>query len=205
MLGRYRENFRGLSVRIGALFSRVPLSPNGWTLLSLFPAFLSALFLAANDFAVAALLFGLAASMDFIDGSVARVMGRTTKFGAYLDTVTDRYVEFIIIFGLFFASLPEFAAGTWLKVSAEALLLLYLFGSLMTTYAKSAASEKGLVAGELKGGAAERAERMLILFAGIALAVLSPVYLVWVIALLAALSNLTALQRILAARKAAKA
>ena len=103
MLYENREKFKKLSIKIGMIFSKIPLSPNQWTIFSLLPAVIAALYLASNEFLIAAGLFALAAFIDLIDGSVARVLGRTTRFGAYLDTITDRYVEFILIFGLFFA------------------------------------------------------------------------------------------------------
>lgn len=190
MLYEQREKFKGLSIKIGMLFSKLPMSPNQWTLLSLLPAAISAYLISANLFLEAAALFAVAAFIDFIDGSVARVLGRATKFGAYLDTITDRYVEFLIILGLFFANLPSF------YLSASAWLLLYLFGSMMTTYAKSAAKEKELVEKELKGGILERAERLLLLFFGILAASFNPLWLVYILAALAALANTTALQRI---------
>ena len=79
-----------------------------------------------------------------------------------------------------------------------------LFGALMTTYAKSAAKEKGLVEGEIRGGIFERAERLLVLAVGIFLAALSPVFLTYVLAFLAVVTNISALQRIGIAWKAAK-
>ena len=201
MLYENREKFNKLSIKIGMIFSKIPLSPNQWTVFSLLPAVIAALYLASNEFLIAAGLFALAAFIDLIDGSVARVLGRTTRFGAYLDTITDRYVEFILIFGLFFAQLPSLEISGF-TITPAALLFLYFFGAMMTTYAKAAAKEKELVKKELKGGILERAERMVLLFAGILLAYANPAYLVYMIAVLAVLANITALQRILKARKA---
>ncbi len=197
-LYKRREAFRELSIKIGIAFSRLRLSPNQWTLLSIVPALASVYFLAGSQFLYAALLILLSAFMDMIDGSVARVTGKTSKLGAYLDTLMDRYIEFIVVFGLLLAGLPSFFLG------AEAWIFLYLFGSLMTTYSKAAAMEKKLVESELKGGLLERAERMLILFAGIILASFEPLYLTYVIAALAVLTNLSALQRIYSAVSKAK-
>ena len=200
MLYENREKFNKLSIKIGMIFSKIPLSPNQWTIFSLLPAVSAALYLASNEFLIAAGLFALAAFIDLIDGSVARVLGRTTRFGAYLDTITDRYVEFILVLGLFFAQLPSLEISGF-TITPAALLFLYLFGAMMTTYAKAAAKEKELVKKELKGGILERAERMVLLFAGILLAYANPAYLVYIIAVLAVLANITALQRILKARK----
>lgn len=189
-LYKRRERFSRLSVKIGIGFSRLGLSPNQWTLFTLVPTFIALWFLVKEQFLWAALFFIIAAFVDLVDGSVARVTGRVTKLGAYLDTVIDRYVEGIIVFGLLFASLPDL----WLPIYAW--IFIYFFGGLMTTYVKAAAKEKELVGKELKGGLLERAERLIILFIGILLAYFDPFYLTYVIVILAVLTNISALQRI---------
>ena len=185
-----RGRFQGLSVKIGIAFARLRLSPNQWTLLSLIPILIALYFLIREQFLWAALFFIISSFLDLVDGSVARVTGQVTKLGAYLDTIVDRYVEGIIIFGLLFASLPN-----WI-FPVQAWIFLYFFGSLMTTYAKAAAREKDLVEKELKGGLLERAERLIILFIGILLASYGRIYLTWVLVILAVLTNISALQRI---------
>ena len=108
VLYKKREKFSGFSVKVGVAFSKLGLSPNQWTLVTLVPALVAVWLLVGEQFLWAAVLFIIAAFIDLIDGSVARVTGRVTKFGAYLDTIVDRYVEFLIVFGLLFASLPGF-------------------------------------------------------------------------------------------------
>ncbi len=190
MLFKRREKFNSLSVKVGIIFSKLPLTPNQWTLLAFAPAIISAYFLIKEDFLLSALFFLLSGFIDLVDGSVARVTGRVTKLGAYLDTIADRYVEGIIIFALLFVSLPSvyFPIYVWLYV--------YLFGSMLTTYAKAAAKEKDLVDEEIKGGIMERAERLLILVLGIILAAYDKSFLSYIIVLLAVLANISALQRI---------
>ncbi len=185
-----RERFRGFSVKIGIAFAKLRLSPNQWTLLSLIPILIALYFLIREQFLWAALFFIISSFLDLVDGSVARVTGQVTKLGAYLDTIVDRYIEGIIIFGLLFASLPH-----WI-FPVQAWIFLYFFGSLMTTYVKAAAKEKGLVEKELKGGLLERAERLIILFIGILLASYGRIYLTWILVILAVLTNISALQRI---------
>lgn len=195
-----REKFGNLSIKIGRGFSKLRLSPNTWTGISLIPALVAVYYLMQADFLIAAGLFILSAFLDMVDGAVARVTGRVTKKGAYLDTVVDRYVEGIIVFGLLFAGLPAFYG-----IPVYAWIFVYFFGGLMTTYVKAAAKEKDLTGGkEIKGGLLERAERLLILFVGILLAVLDPVYLTYIIAILAVLTNLSAFQRIRIALKKRK-
>jgi len=192
-----RHRFSKFSLRVGAAFSKLPLSPNHWTIITLIPALAAFWMLVKEQFLAAAILLIIAGFMDVIDGAVARWTDRASPLGAYLDTIFDRYVEGIIAFGLLFASLPSF----W--VPAYAWIFLYFFGGFMTTYAKAAAKEKGIVDEELAGGILERAERLIILFAGIILGAVSAVLLTYVIAALAILSNISALQRIWIARKQA--
>lgn len=189
-LYKRRERFSNFSVNVGIVFSRLRLSPNQWTGMSIIFALVTFYLLAQGLFLAAAAFLIMSAFFDMVDGSVARVIGKESRLGAYLDTIADRYVEGMIAFGLLFAGLPGFFLPSY------AWIFLFIFGSLMTTYAKSAAKEKGVVYQELRGGLLERAERMVILFIGILLASIQPVYLTYVIAILAVLSNVSAVQRI---------
>lgn len=191
-----RGRFEKLSIKIGIGFSKTRLTPNMWTGLSLLPVIIAVYYLLYQNFLAAAILFIISSFLDMVDGSVARVTGRVSKLGAYLDTVVDRYVEGIIIFGLLFAGLPGF------YLPAYAWIFLFFFGGLMTTYVKAAAKEKGLTGDkELKGGLLERAERLIILFVGILLAIWNPVYLTYVLVILAVLTNFTAIQRMMIASR----
>lgn len=195
MLYKNREKFNSVSVKVGMVFSKIPLTPNQWTLLSIVPVLFAAWFISREEFLFGAIAFIIAAFMDLIDGSVARVTGRATKFGAYLDTIMDRYVEGIIVFSLLFVPLPGLVLGEF-NIGATTLIFIFFFGGFLTSYAKAAAKEKELVQEELKGGIFERAERLVVLFVGILLAIVSLEYLTLVLALLAVLSNVSALQRI---------
>lgn len=196
VLYKKRETFSGISIKIGMIFSKVGLSPNQWTMLVILPTLISLYFILEKQFLIAALFLLISAFLDLVDGSVARVMGKVSKLGAYLDTIMDRYVEAVILFGLLFVGLPGFYAPSYVWI------FVFFFGSFMTTYAKSAAKEKDLVEKELRGGLLERGERLIILFIGILLAHFSRVYLTYIIVILAILTNVTALQRIrIATRK----
>ncbi|MFH1237686.1 MAG: CDP-alcohol phosphatidyltransferase family protein [Candidatus Aenigmatarchaeota archaeon] len=199
VLYRKREMFSDLSIKIGMVFSKVGLSPNQWTLLVILPTLASLYFIVDKQFLVAACFLIVAAFIDMIDGAVARVMGKTTKLGAYLDTIMDRYVEAIILVGLLFVGLPDF------YLPSTVWIFLFLLGSMMTTYAKAAAKEKELTDKEIAGGLLERGERLIILFLGILLAHFRLSYLTYIIVALAILTNITALQRIHIAIDAARA
>jgi archaetidylinositol phosphate synthase len=190
MLAEKRSKFDKLSMTIGKIFSKTGISPNGFTLLTIVSAVITFYFLVIEDFLTAALFILITGFLDFIDGSVARFLGKSTRFGAYLDTIVDRYVEAVIIFAFLFIALPSF------YLPATVWVFLYLFGSLMTTYSKAAAKEKGLIQNELNTGIIERGERFIILFIGVLLAAYEKTFLLYVIIILAAFTNITALQRI---------
>jgi CDP-diacylglycerol--glycerol-3-phosphate 3-phosphatidyltransferase len=124
----------------------------------------------------------LAAIFDMLDGRVARLRGRETRFGAYLDSTMDRYSDMLLYLGLMvlYARLGE----TLLMV----LVWVAAFGSFMTSYARARAES---LIPECRVGLMERPERVVLLIAG---AVLNRmVAVLWIIALLA---NITAIQRV---------
>jgi archaetidylinositol phosphate synthase len=187
MLSNRRQRFSRAESVIGKRLSF--LSANTWTALSIIFGLFAAYFIATGSFITGAVLFLIAAFCDAVDGAVARFKKNVSRQGAYLDTIVDRYVEFFIIIGLFFSGLPDFF------LPGKAWLFVYMFGAMMTTYSRAAAKEKELVKEELRYGLLERQERMGLLFIGILLAALNVKYLVYIIALLAVLANITALQR----------
>jgi phosphatidylglycerophosphate synthase len=198
MLYKKRAYFDKLSNKIGMIFSKFPFSPNQWTLFGLLLTLITFYFLIQEEFLIAAVIFAFISFIDIIDGAVAKINKRTSILGAYLDTVIDRYVEFIIIIGLFLISYPTFI------FSDKLWLLFLLFGSLMTSYSISAAHEEGIEEKKLRGGILERAERMMFLFLIIIISFFSKEYALYLIAMMAVLSNITVLQRISIAINAIK-
>jgi len=192
MLEEKREKFWKISEKTGEIFSKLGLSPNQYTLISLFFVILSFYFLIKIKLILALVFFLLAAFLDFIDGAVAKFTQRETKKGAYLDTICDRYVEGIILLGFLFLPLKGF-----FLLPAQIWIFLAFFGSLMTTYAKAAAKEKELIAEELKKGLFGRAERIILISLAIFLGIFNFSLIIYPIIILAIFSNLTAIQRII--------
>jgi archaetidylinositol phosphate synthase len=190
MLEEKRENFRKISEKIGNFFSKFGLTPNQYTLISLFFVLISFFSLINKNLIFAFIFFLIASLLDFIDGAVAKFLKIETKRGAYLDTICDRYVEAIILFGFLFLDLPDFI------FPAKFWLFLALFGSLITTYSKSAAKEKELIKEELKKGFLGRAERIILISLAIFLGIFDFYLIIYPIVILAIFSNLTAFQRI---------
>lgn len=190
MLEENKENFEKITKKADKYFSLIKFSPNLFTLVSLVFAIFSFIFLIQKKFLLAGFSFILAAILDWLDGRIARATKRVTRLGAYLDTIVDRYVEGIVLLGFLFLSLPKFIfpASVWIFLS--------LFGSLITTYSKAARKEKGLSSKKPKFSLAGRGERIILIFLSIIFGAFNLSLTVYLIFLLAIISNLSAIQRI---------
>jgi CDP-diacylglycerol--glycerol-3-phosphate 3-phosphatidyltransferase len=132
----------------------------------------------------------LAGALDILDGSLARVSGRASPFGAFLDSVLDRYSDLLVLAGLVFL----FARLG--RLDAVIAVLLAVVGTVMVSYTRARAESIDV---ECRVGLMERGERMLVLIAGALFDLLVPA--VWVVALGA---NATAVQRIAHTWRAAR-
>jgi len=162
------------------------VNPNLLTLLGLVLSVLAALAFALAQWRWAGALVLAAGACDLLDGASARQGNRQTGFGAFLDSVTDRYVEAILLLGVMVHYLR---ANAPLYVLLAALALI---GSLLVSYCRARAEALGA---PCKVGWLERPERMLLLAAGGLLKLMRPC--LWT---LAVLSHLTVVQRILHVR-----
>ena len=183
MLGRYREPVRSWIDPIGlALYRHLHLRPNHLTLIGLGVSLLAtAAFIGARIRAGGVLLI-LAGLCDFFDGSLARASGQVSTFGAFLDSVIDRYSDLVVLLGI----VVLYAHMSQMRGAIVA--MAGLIGSMMVSYTKARAESIGV---RCTVGMMERPERMICLIAGALLDLLEPA--LWVLAVLA---NLTAVQRI---------
>mgnify|MGYP000697337537 CR=1 FL=1 len=195
MLEERREKFKKIETEIGRIFSKLGPSPNQYTLNSIVFGIFCFVSLFYKNFTLALIFFLISAIFDFVDGAVAKYSNKITKIGAYLDTVSDRFVEALIFLALLTIPLPKFI------FDSKYWIFLCLFGSLMTTYAKAAAKEKELVTQELKKGLFGRGERMILIGITILVGIFNKDLMVYPLSLLAIFSNLTAIQRIILALK----
>lgn len=177
-------------------FAALGIGPNAWTLLSIVPAFGGLAALGYHNLAAGLILFALSGFMDMVDGAVARATNQSTAKGAFIDGVLDRYVELLLILGL-----TVYLGRTDFLLPSEIWMVLLLFGAVMTSFVRAYADHRGIVkdAEDLKkmGGLVERAERLILLYAGMLLGLFDLRWLMIVIAITAVLANLTAMQRIM--------
>ena len=141
-----------------------------------------ALVIALDHEQVGGLLVLIVGAMDTLDGAIARATNTVTRFGAFLDSNLDRYSEAVIFLGILALHTPR---GDTLVV---ALTYVAAVGSFMVSYARARAEGLGL---DCEVGLLPRPERVLILGLGLLTGLVLPA-----LAILALLTNLTALQRI---------
>jgi CDP-diacylglycerol---glycerol-3-phosphate 3-phosphatidyltransferase len=139
-----------------------------------------------------ALLFVVGSILDILDGALARAGGKTTPFGAFLDSTTDRVGE-----GAMLGAIALIFHRHDHPV-ALALAFAAVAGSFLVSYTRAKAEAMGL-RGDV--GIGSRAERVVVITAGLVLAPISIWLLVAAIALLTATAWLTVVQRILHVRK----
>jgi CDP-diacylglycerol---glycerol-3-phosphate 3-phosphatidyltransferase len=184
---RMRVLFKGILDPIAAFLNRLGLMPNTMTLLGLCGNMIGALFLARGEIQIGGIIVLLMGPIDALDGTMARLRGMTGKFGAFVDSVTDRYSELVIFLGLlyFFAHQGN--------ISAVILVFLSTAGSVMVSYVRARTQSLGR---DTKVGVLTRMERYLVLAPSLILNY--PIAGLWILAVLA---NITALQRIMDVRK----
>jgi CDP-diacylglycerol---glycerol-3-phosphate 3-phosphatidyltransferase len=131
---------------------------------------------------VAGLVTFVASIFDMLDGRVARLRGRGTKFGAYLDSTMDRYSDMVLHLGL---TILYARMGQTLPM---VLVWAAAFGGFMTSYARARAES---LIPRCTVGLMERPERIVLLIVGALINRMAAV--LW---LTAVLSNITAIQRV---------
>jgi len=167
---------------LGGFFNRLGITPNMMTMLGLIGNTIGAFFLARGEMLTGGLLVLLMTPIDALDGTMARLRGESSNFGAFVDSVTDRYSELIIYGGLLyhFLFLGD-PVGGLLVFGAAA-------GSVLVSYVKARAEALGY---EAKIGILTRVERNLVLAPAL---VFNQLFIG--LGIIAIFANITALQRI---------
>ncbi len=161
---------------------KIGVSANAVTAFALILNALGGTVLALGRFQLGALLVAVGGVLDGLDGLLARVSQKTSPFGAFLDSVLDRWSEVLAFLGL----LIWYArAGSVLEII---LIYLALASSLLVSYTRARAEGVGA---QCKGGAFTRLERVIVFVAGLVFNQMT--IALWILAVLA---MFTAAQRI---------
>lgn len=175
----------GFGKVLAALVRLLTLSgvhPNVLTLIGLVVNGVAAWILGRGEFLYGGLIILSAAVFDLTDGAVARSANKVTRFGAFLDSVMDRYSDLILLTGLLvhYARIERF--------SYMVLTAVVMTGTVLVSYSRARAEN---LIPKCKVGFMERPERIVLLIIGALFDRMAAV--LWVMAVL---SNLTVIHRI---------
>jgi phosphatidylglycerophosphate synthase len=180
--GRIGAAGKFVFLKLVGWLSDLRINPNLLTLLGLVVNLGAAILFARGFFFWAGLVVLFAGIFDMVDGEVARRTKRVTQFGAFFDSIIDRYSDLVLLLGLvhWYARLGQMFY-VWLTG-------LVLIGSVMTSYTRARAES---LIPSCKVGFLERPERIVLLIIGALCNRMAAV--LWVMAIL---SNWTVSQRI---------
>ncbi|MEW6730158.1 MAG: CDP-alcohol phosphatidyltransferase family protein [Acidobacteriota bacterium] len=153
-IGKY-----ALDAIVRALASLRP-NPNHLTFLGLLINILAAIIFGYGYFFAGGLVLLFANIFDMLDGKVARSTGRVTKFGAFFDSVIDRYSDIIVLLGIIIYYARDTADHSTLYVALTGIALV---GSVLVSYTRARAES---LIPRCKVGFLERPERVVLLVIG---------------------------------------
>jgi phosphatidylglycerophosphate synthase len=193
---RYKQSIDLALKPLASLLAACGLSPNALTLAAPVAGSLICLwFVRSREIVPFCIAITLAGCLDALDGALARATGRVTKFGAYLDAISDRYFEAIVVITV------AWVTGYWL------LSMAVLAGALLVSYAKARAALEVPVSNLEWPDLMERTERDALFIVGLAASAILPWKPLgydlfwWTLLVLAALIHVTVVQRVLRARR----
>lgn len=170
---------------------RAGVTPNQVTFAAVALHVVVAALLVRGSLLAAGVLFLVAASLDLLDGALARATRNTTRFGAFLDSTLDRVSE-----GLVFAAIAYVFARNGQALDVAALVFAAVL-SFLVSYTRARAESLGV---SCRVGIMTRPERVLVLALGMLLDVLAPAVYVLVLA-----SGISLIQRVRVVARAAEA
>jgi CDP-diacylglycerol---glycerol-3-phosphate 3-phosphatidyltransferase len=191
---QFRRRFKGILDPLARFFNRLGLMPNTMTILGLVGNVIGAVLLSQGQFVIGGIIIMIMGPVDALDGTMARMRGMAGHFGAFVDSVTDRYSELVIFSGLIYYYMQQ--------GNALATMVVYFAaaGSVLVSYVRSRGQSLGW---DTKVGILSRMERYLVLAPSLLLSFISPLIPLIGISIIAVFANITALQRIIDVRRQA--
>lgn len=185
-----RRVFKGVLEAIGGFLNQLGIKPMVITGFGLVGNLVAGILIAYGYLLLGGLIALIIWPLDALDGTMARMRNESGRYGAFADSVTDRYSEIAIYAGLL---VYFFRIGSW----TDGLLVFFAaIGSIMVSYVRARAEALNFSA---KIGLLSRVERYIVLIPGIILGY--PRISLWI---LAVIGNFTALQRFWHVRRQAK-
>ncbi len=158
------------------------ISPNIFTLIGFLINLIASYLVLTGRWFLAGLMIILSGLFDLFDGVAARNLNKVTNFGAFLDSVLDRYSDLLLLMGFIIY---------YLKLEEPGLVILtsiVSIGTILISYIRARAEALNV---PCKVGLMERAERIILISIGTLFSIMEPI--LWI---MAGLTHLTVLQRI---------
>jgi phosphatidylglycerophosphate synthase len=200
MLNRFRAFWTRLLTPLASFFLRHHVSPDVITLVGTLGVVAGALvFFPRGQLLIGVLVITAFVFSDLLDGTMARMSGNSSKWGAFLDSTLDRLGDAAIFGGLVMYFVGPGESSLWAAVALYCLVM----GSV-TSYARARAESLGM---EARGGIAERADRLvaILVMTGLSELLGLPFLLPLTLVVLALASTVTVVQRVLNVRGQARA
>lgn len=194
MLENLKPFYNAVLNPVARLCTRINLHPHAITIFGVALSIAAGYFCATGGWYAAALLVFAGSCLDGLDGLVARQTGKTTAFGAVLDSCCDRITETAWFFGILYFYLHRPAYGN----AGIFLAFLAMAGSLMVSYVRARCEGAGIAC---RAGMLQRPERIVVL---IACLLAGPVIMIWGLGFLSLLAYTTMVQRLIIAHRAEK-
>ncbi len=177
------------------LLSRTGVTPNALTVMGFLVSVAAGVLVALGHFLAGGLVMLFAGAFDLMDGPVARVTGKTSRFGGFLDSTLDRLSEAAVLAGIL--AYYAYNQGTW-----ESLLAYGCFvGSVMVSYLRARAEGLGL---KCEVGLFTRVERVIVMSIGLVAGQWVDQAIPVMMGIITALAFVTVAQRLAHVRRAEK-
>jgi len=189
---KMRVWFRWYYYPIAAFLNRLGIRPNTVTLIGLAGTVGCSLLIGFGQMTWAGILLLIMGPVDAMDGALARMRNEASAWGAFVDSVTDRYSELFLFMGFLM----------YFMVHSNPLGILFAYlaaaGSVLVSYVKARADASKL---DANVGLLTRVERYLVLIPGLIFSGLYPPLAFIALVIIALFANFTALQRIFRVRR----
>ncbi len=189
MISKIRSKIKPIQDILAWPFIKLKVNPNLISVLGLLLAIIGAFFVVQEEWLLAFVFFLLAPTMDLIDGKVARTLKKDSCWGNYFETMIDKFVDFTMI-------------GSFVFVPGLQIVSVLALGfSMISSYAKPRVGLIIITDNRDWPAIGEHGDKLLLILLGLLLAGIGFDYLFYFLIVIALISGIGTIQRMLYAKK----
>ncbi|MEM3526351.1 MAG: CDP-alcohol phosphatidyltransferase family protein [Candidatus Jordarchaeaceae archaeon] len=192
---RIRRIFRPVVFKMAKAFERIGFTPNQVTILGLIFSLFAFVAISLGFPILYGVLVFISGLLDGVDGALSKITGQASSRGGFLDSITDRYSDFVLLLGFLFW---EEGSNFKFLLPFNLWVVVSLVGFIMVSYTRSRGESYCL---DLDIGIAGRSERLFILSVFSILHLFNTAFPIYGLVVAGILANLTAIYRIAVALK----